>query len=582
MKQDDQRMSHHAHSRFFTLATAILAFSIFLTMIAQANGEASRSPNIGELQGVCRTGNGEACSELGVEYVRGKVVRKNLPLAVKCFERSCSAGHLDGCTQLAVHYESGEGVRQDLAKAIGLVNKACDGGAHSGCSFLAFLHRKGRGVPPSEEKALEFLGRACDNGNPFVCVDLGNRYKTGDGVQLDLEKSRGFFDKACNNGNHHHCSTDVLEKNCNLGKGDYCYEISNRHNKIDSPNYPRVIDAYERGCKSGHPQSCEELAFALYELDYGVEHDFTRAAKLYKKACDSGQNYSCLYLGRMYLKGHGVTRDEPQAAKMLQEVCDEEANGLYCSDVGRMYFEGRGVVQDDVKAARILQVSCDLEFPGLDCAYLGTLYVEGRGVKRDKNRGQKLINSACDRGVREACRLQPDPGVVSEVERTFSDVEQLLRGRVTASRCKGRDYREASGYLDDVEEVFGDHPGVARELRRPHQKLMEQMNAIRVKCFSLVVIPQRKGKCVQTVRQVFRELGNTNAKAATKGRHQEVLALGNVSCDDRAMRIHRENLEFVLKGCRFMRLECHGKTSNSHDFGWPSLDPEDFLRPAPY
>ena len=52
-----------------------------------------------------------------------------------------------------------------------------------------------------------------------------------------------------------------------------------------------------------------------YAGGQGVAKDERKAAQLYRKACDGGQEASCGLLGFMYALGRGVARDERKAVR---------------------------------------------------------------------------------------------------------------------------------------------------------------------------------------------------------------------------------------------------------------------------
>lgn len=73
--------------------------------------------------------------------------------------------------------------------------------------------------------------------------------------------------------------------------------------------------------KSDGADGCLNLAL-FYEFGKGVEQDFTKAFKLYEKACDLDYANGCNNLGVLYANGQGVKPDSTKANKLFNKACD--------------------------------------------------------------------------------------------------------------------------------------------------------------------------------------------------------------------------------------------------------------------
>ena len=92
-------------------------------------------------------------------------------------EKACDAGEMLGCYNLGVMYMLGNEVEKDLGKAVQLFKKACDGGNMLGCSNLGFMYANGNGVEKNEQKAVQLYKKACDGGEMLGCRNLDIIYK---------------------------------------------------------------------------------------------------------------------------------------------------------------------------------------------------------------------------------------------------------------------------------------------------------------------------------------------------------------------------------------------------------------------
>ena len=50
--------------------------------------------------------------------------------------------------------------------------------------------------------------------------------------------------------------------------------------------------------------------------------DEQTAAKIWQKACESGEARGCVRIGFLYQSGKGVKQDDEKAGKFYQKVCD--------------------------------------------------------------------------------------------------------------------------------------------------------------------------------------------------------------------------------------------------------------------
>ena len=89
----------------------------------------------------CDAGEMLGCYNLGVMYMLGNEVEKDLGKAVQLFKKACDGGNMLGCTNLGSMYANGDGVEEDFSKAAKLLKKACDGGDMNGCRGLDIIYK---------------------------------------------------------------------------------------------------------------------------------------------------------------------------------------------------------------------------------------------------------------------------------------------------------------------------------------------------------------------------------------------------------------------------------------------------------
>jgi TPR repeat protein len=125
-----------------------------------------------EFHDACRSGDGTACNDLGVSYVRGYGTTPRPDKAVEQFERACRMGSPDGCNNEGAMLERGSGAPRELERARELYRHACEKGSGLGCSNLGALYAKGKGVLRDTADARWLFERACQNGCATGCNNL--------------------------------------------------------------------------------------------------------------------------------------------------------------------------------------------------------------------------------------------------------------------------------------------------------------------------------------------------------------------------------------------------------------------------
>ena len=83
-----------------------------------------------------------------------------------------------------------------------------------------------------------------------------------------------------------------------------------------------MLSVMEKSCFDyGQPAGCYNLANKYYQ-GKGVEQDYSKAAELYKQACDGSFFKGCMILGALYTEGKGVEQDYSKAAELFIKACD--------------------------------------------------------------------------------------------------------------------------------------------------------------------------------------------------------------------------------------------------------------------
>ncbi len=241
--------------------------------VAEASDPKKLPPETG-----CAAGFGPACDVLGAQYRDGTGVAKDPVKAASYFQRGCDSGHPGSCASLGWAYEDGAGVVKDVARAIALYRRACDGGDRWSCTRLAFALASGDGVARDTAEAVRLLEKSCSAADVMACAKLGSMLRVGDeeGVPQDTTRAETLLRGACGKGSSWGC-------------GELAGLLVARG---ASQDFQEAATLLEGACEKDAPAFCAMLA-GLLELGRGVARDETRAAALYRRACERGYAPSC-------------------------------------------------------------------------------------------------------------------------------------------------------------------------------------------------------------------------------------------------------------------------------------------------
>jgi len=196
------------------------------------------------------------------------------------------------------------------------------------------------------------------------------------------------------------------------------------------------------------------------------EKDYIQAEKFYRKACDAGDDKSCLGLVNLYFNGKGKQGNMVVAYKLSKMLCNK-GNAEGCFFLGYMYSEGKGIDKNVELATKTLKQACELKEDkacyNLANRYLkekkytnaieyyekslllgnysagtvlSSIYFSGTGVAKNMDKAVKYSKDACEKGKlttscaflgtyyiqtnnykegkkysEKACKMKPDAGI---------------------------------------------------------------------------------------------------------------------------------------------------------------------------
>ena len=138
---------------------------------------------------------GAAWNELGTFYYTGNEVEASLEKALFCFQKAEEQEYPLAFCNLGILYERGEGVEKNPEKALEYYQKAarlCPEGIYC----LAICYKDGVGVEKSDPEYIQYLYEAAAQGSPAAMCEIGWIYETGYLEQIDYDMAFEWYMKA--------------------------------------------------------------------------------------------------------------------------------------------------------------------------------------------------------------------------------------------------------------------------------------------------------------------------------------------------------------------------------------------------
>ena len=244
---------------------------------------------------------------------------------------------------------------------------------------LGDIYMREEGVYKDVKKGLDWYKRAIDLGNVKAARLLGLMYISGDIVKQDSKKG-----------------VELLLKAARLGDVASQIALGNYYITSKKADYNPSKAAYwlAKAAKKKDPDAQYKLA-ELYRKGMGVEKNEKKAFKLYKKAEKQGHQKASLFFGKKYY----FDKKKPDHKKAFEMFKRSAARGEAEASfyLGEMYFNGQATKKDIKQAFNWYSKAASLGYS--DAAFnLGKIYVNGYGVKKDFNKGFKFFLQAAENG----------------------------------------------------------------------------------------------------------------------------------------------------------------------------------------
>lgn len=282
---------------------------------ANTTDNATEAKNGPVFYAACQLGCNQGCVRWGSFLENASGVKRDFATARRLYQKTCEDGFGPGCTALARFYDRGYGLHRDWDMAQRLYQKACEAEDMAGCAELGdfFLENE-------RDKAESLFKKACDAENALGCYYLAALYRDvtmsrhhrskpvaaavpnePSSTEARPGKLLELSDDKLSRKRH---AKDLDQQACNLGEKRGCLSLSSR----SAPD-PWSYD----GC---HGEVCGLMG------DRDEPIDIHNLLSQRKKNCEDGNLGSCVEYGIMNLSGAGGSPDVDEAARVFKKACD--------------------------------------------------------------------------------------------------------------------------------------------------------------------------------------------------------------------------------------------------------------------
>ncbi len=268
-------------------------------------------------------GNPAAMNYIGIIYLNGNGVQKNIDEALKWYEKGSKAGMLYSSRNIANTFFNGKEVQKDYKRALEYYHKAAAKGDTHSMIRIAYLNKEGFGTEKNLDEAMKWYKKAADRGDKIgltgiglvyalkgedskafsylkeaaekeeteAMIFLGLFYEKGVGVSKNIDEAVRWLVRA---------SEDYPRVNTLLARIYYDY-----HNYDKAAN--RFTIAIENNVTNIEKADYYKIGVSMFETK-----SYTKALEWLEKSYNAGveKSKSASYIAHIYDSGLGIEKDK--------------------------------------------------------------------------------------------------------------------------------------------------------------------------------------------------------------------------------------------------------------------------------
>ena len=284
---------------------------------------------------------------------------------------------------LGMMYLNGYGVTKDIDKAVKILALAADNKHLKACMELGNIFTN---ITYQPYEAFKYFQIAALQDNKVAQYQIANHLELGKGTDKNIPEAIKWYTESAQAQ-----YAPAQHKLANLLIAD----------KSDISNINKAIEWYKQAVAKRYYASYFELAKVYLNEDIKtkiVTDDYIFA--LIKTAAENDITKAYYPLAQLYSSGRGTKKDDQEAFRYYKKAANKK-NIEAQYKVGEALIRGTGVAVDFAKAAKILKSTADSSHKKAQYLY-GRLLEQGRGVKKDLRKALKYYLFAAKQGLAPA------------------------------------------------------------------------------------------------------------------------------------------------------------------------------------
>lgn len=333
----------------------VFILALMLSLCASAE---SYTP---QLRARAEKGDAEAQYWVGMAYLKGDNVSRDMKQAFSWFQKSAEKGNVNSLEQLGQFYIIGLISDPDPAKAAECYTRAVEGGNYGAAIALGSIYFYGMGVEKNLVKAFELFTKASAKGYPLADYWLAQCYESGSGVPKNLREAAYYYDRAVLTGQDSQKNgqkefmTRLQQAAATDAEAAEAYAVCLQNGWGVAKNPAEMVRYATIGADKGNPV-CMQILGEAYLNGIGTTKDLGKALPLLKKADAAGVRNATYLLGWMNETGTGMPVNLSEAGHYYMCAANQN-HPIACNNLAIMYANGKGVGRNLYKAIYWLEKS---------------------------------------------------------------------------------------------------------------------------------------------------------------------------------------------------------------------------------
>lgn len=252
------------------------------------------------------------------------------------YRKAVREGDPKAMVQLGIMYVTGKGVSKNLERAENYFQRAANAGISDGWLWLGKIYSK-----DSSKDSLACYEKAAALGNEEAIQNL--KRKTEDAYDSELQQGISDYRKFKRTGRvdklvtAFHCFVRLAQCGHNQSIDQVIFLLENEKDTEKTERGPislfdddkAILTLVIQAVKQENTNAIYYLGLIYQEGLYGVKKNLDKAFELYSKASEQGHSKAMRSIGNLYAKGYGDLDEEDEEKKSWNGVCGQQKKMMH-------------------------------------------------------------------------------------------------------------------------------------------------------------------------------------------------------------------------------------------------------------